>query len=739
MTNSLYPRDLPIQALLDAAYAMRVHDLAGSIDLAERALAKSEAMRDISNIAKSMSQLALFLMIKGDYQQSMEMSEAAISIFEETGDEKGLADAKYNVASVYYKTDDYHLGLGYLLDCLNVYKRLNDYHNQSKVEKSLGTVYEYFGDRKNALKSYKNAVAAAKRANDLNAESNCYNPLSGILLKEGRPEQAMKVILRSIELKQKTGDYRGLAFALYGRGKVHTYNNDFDKAEADFLHSIEIHLESGEKLGLGMAYNKMGALYARWGKPKKAITVLKKALSFSEKHKNAMIKYKSNKLLYEIYKAQGNLELSLKYLEKYQKEKENVINSQTLRVIENYEVLSRVKSIEKEAQIQKEKAEILEKKNRAEEAARIKQEFLSTMSHEIRTPLNALITISGLLENRSSPEEQELIESLRFSGNNLMRIVNDILDFTKLDSGKMALDMHPEDLNALLKNILNTYKGLADEKGLMLDLQLDNNLYSHYKLDGSRLTQILGNLVSNAIKFTDRGYVRLHARIAEEHNTQHTILFQVEDTGEGIASSDLESIFESFSQPRSVTTRKHGGTGLGLAIVKKLVELHGGVIAVNSTPGKGSTFSFSISLRPELAEVQAPNSTKIFFAHKRALIAEDNNINALVLGHLLNGWGIEFDHANNGAEAIHFARINEYDIILMDIHMPEINGYIATKEIKTKAGYNKNTPVFALTADITADQDDNFRNYFSGFLLKPIEVQRLQECLQSLTERKITS
>jgi hypothetical protein len=727
-----YPRISSVLDMLDEAYLIRVSDLSSSIALAEKALSMSEALRDPSCMAKSMAQLALFLMIKGDYDQSREMSEAAIGIFEEIGDEKGIADAKYNIAGIYYKTDDYHLGLGYLLECHNVYKRIDDFHNLSKVEKSLGTVYEYFGDRKNALKSYRNAISAAKKANDLNLESNCYNPLSGILLKEGKPDQAMRIIERSVEMKLKTGDHRGFAFALYGRGKVHAYNKNHISAEQDYLRAIEIHLESGEKLGLGMAYNKLGALYASWGKPRKAKGILRRAIAFSSKHKNAMIKYKCNKLLYEIYKSEGNLKLSLTYLENYQKEKESVINSQTLRVIDNYEVLSRVKSIEKEAQVQKEKAEILDKKNRAEEAARIKQEFLSTMSHEIRTPLNAVITISGLLENRSSPEEQKLIESLRFSGSNLMRIVNDILDFTKLDSGKMTLDLRPENLSEILRNILNTYKGLAHEKGLHMDLQLDNELSSFYDIDGSRLTQILGNLVNNAIKFTDQGSVRIYAELESSKTTSDRILFQVEDTGEGIASGDLEAIFESFSQPRSVTTRRHGGSGLGLAIVKKLVNLYGSEISVNSTPNVGSCFSFVIELARSTKSINTSSQPQINFSNKRALIAEDNNINAMVVGHLLTDWGVEFDHALNGAEAIHLARLNPYDIILMDIHMPEINGYVATKEIRSNQGYNKHTPIYALTADITADQDENFQSYFNGFLLKPIEISRLLECLQEI-------
>ncbi|MDZ4750958.1 MAG: ATP-binding protein [Flavobacteriales bacterium] len=734
MTSPIYPHLSRIDLLLEDAYRLRVNDIPTSILLTQEALELSKALNDQKAIGRSMVQLALFLMINGDYEKSMNMSLAALTIFDALGDEKGVADAKYNIAGIYYKTDDYHLGLSYLMNCLGIYKKIQDYHNQSKVEKSLGTIYEYFGDRKNALKSYKNGIAAAKKANDENAESNCYNPLSGILLKENKPLQALKIIERSIEMKQKTGDLRGLAFALYGRGKVYTFQKKYDDAETDLLKAVDIHIASGEKLGLGMAYYKLGVLYAAWDKTKKAKSILKQGIAFSKIHANAMIKYKCNKLLYQIYKSEGNLRLSLVYLEKYQKEKESVVNTQTLRVIQNYEVISRVKEFEKDAESQKERAEILEKKNRAEEAARIKQEFLSTMSHEIRTPLNAVITISSLLQNNEEDSDKMLLHSLRFSANNLMRIVNDILDFTKLESEQMTLDPRDENLAGLLFNIRNTYAGLAEEKGLRLRLYPDKHLASLYHFDDTRLTQIMGNLISNAIKFTDEGVVCIHAKIENSGSQSDTIRFSVTDTGDGVALENLESIFESFSQPKSVTTRRHGGTGLGLAIVKKLVSLFNGEIKVKSEPGQGCEFSFTIEVQHSSKIGNGLQDSEKKIKIRRALIAEDNMVNAMVVGYLLKSWDIAYDHANNGAEAINFARLNSYDIILMDIHMPEISGNDAAKEIRSTRGLNQHIPIFALTADITADQEVEYHKNFNGFLLKPIEIERLKDCLAAVSE-----
>ena len=281
---------------------------------------------------------------------------------------------------------------------------------------------------------------------------------------------------------------------------------------------------------------------------------------------------------------------ALKYLELYHQQKETVINSQTLKVIENYELITKMESVEKEARLQIEKAEIIKKKALAEQTARVKQDFLSTMSHELRTPLNAVITIASLLGDRADKDEQQLVDSLKFASNNLMMIINDILDFTKLDVGKTVLEMRPANFKLLLENIKNTYESLAKEKGLNLYVNIDNGTAGYYELDETKTSQILCNLITNAIKFTENGRVDINIKKINNDASIDQLLFEVYDTGIGIAENHLESIFDSFSQPQTVTTRKQGGSGLGLAIVKKLIELHGSSIRVKSTVGKGLSF-----------------------------------------------------------------------------------------------------------------------------------------------------
>jgi signal transduction histidine kinase len=716
-------------SLLAEAYASRMNNLEHSIELAKKALNISRELKNHSLVGKSLNHLSLFYMIRGEYNQSTTAAKEAIQIFQLLNDERGIADAKYNIAGVLYKSDNYHLGLTYLIDCLTIYVKYEDYHNISRTEKSLGTIYEYFGDQKSAVKSYENAIEAAQKTNDINLEANVFNNLSGVYLKQGKIDEASRMIDRSVEIKQRVGDTRGYAFAIYGRGKVNTRRGNFDQAEKDYLEAIKIHEEMGEKLGLGMAYNKLGALYFEMDKLEDAKKIASLGRQFSEKYNIVITKFKCDYQLYRIYKIQGNATEALKHLEQHVKEREAVINTQTLKIIENYELINRMKTLENEARLQKEKAEIIEKKNRAEESARIRQEFLSTMSHEIRTPLNAVISIITLLNDRVDPEEKQLLDSLRFASGNLLRIINDILDFTKLDIGKMQLEIRNVALKPLLENIWRTYDSQAKEKGLKLSLKMDINLADSYQIDETKMSQILGNLISNAIKFTDKGRVILEVEKISGDEKVDRLMIKVSDTGEGIPESQLDEIFESFSQTRPITTRKQGGTGLGLAIVKKLVQLHNSEIRVTSEPGKGSEFFFEL----ELIKAGTPKSPDLVFTQqlfgKVALLAEDNQINAFVMRKLLTKWGINTELAVNGKEAVEKARASIFDFILMDIHMPEMNGYDAARNIRREDNPNRKTPIFAITADITAPTDEEYALYFNGFLWKPLQIEKLHEVL----------
>jgi len=722
--------------LLEDAYNLRGRDLEESISLTHTALKKSRELQSPLLIGKSLSKLALYYMIRGEYESSIKMSEEAINRLRAEDDELGVADANYNIAGVYYKTNNYHLGMFHLIDCLTTYKKYKDYHSESKTQKSLGTVYEVLGDQRSAKAAYEGAIEAAIKAKDKNLESNAYNPLSGILLKNNEPEKARELIEKSIRLKQETGDIRGYAFAIYGRGKLHFYLKEYQKAKNDYEEALTIHIDAGDAFGIGMVYNKLAHLYIAQGDRIKAMDTLEMSLSLGKEANHSLLIYKANYFLYTLNKEEGNNEKALAYLEEYLKGKDDAINSQILKVIANYERISKMRSLEKEESLERQKISIVARQEQLEQSAAMKQEFLSAMSHEIRTPLNAVTSIISLLEERSSEKDKKLLKSLQFSSKNLLRIINDILDFSKLESNKMHLDLYPVNINDFLNNIKETYAGLAFDKGIDLRIAIDPQIANAYLLDETKLFQILGNLISNAVKFTQNGHVEMNIDLVTTKGKMDVIRFKVEDTGIGIPAKEKKRLFESFYMPTSITTRSDGGTGLGLAIVKKLVELHDSSIEIESVENEGSVFYFILTLE-RTHDIQESNEA-IYekLQNKHAILAEDNEINAMVMRELLKKWGITIKRVKNGLEAVSLARKEKVDFILMDIHMPELNGYDAAEMIRNEDNPNQMTPIFALTADVTAMNKQQQATHFNGFLWKPLQIERLLEALTRVFEEQ---
>ncbi|RXR22985.1 tetratricopeptide repeat-containing hybrid sensor histidine kinase/response regulator [Flavobacterium stagni] len=719
-----------ILKLLDESYVSRINNLEQSIQLANEALQLAQFHHRKELIAKSYSHLSLFHMIKGDNDTCTEYANISIELYQELEDDRGIADAKYAIAGVMYKTNNYHLGLVYLVDALGIYKKHDDYHNISRCEKTLGTIYEYFEDIEKAVESYENAIEAARKINDIKLESNALTNLSSIWIKQNDLEKADAYIEASIIMKNKADDIRGLAFALYGKAKVLAAQKQFESAENLFHKSIEIHTRMGEKMGLSMAYHKLSKLYYSTNNMEMAKRTLDLAFAIIDKHNITLVRFKCYYLYYKIYKSEGDISKALNYLEYFMREKEAVLNTETLKVIDKYDILVKMKTMEREAELQRERAEMIERNNRVEEAARVRQEFLSTMSHEIRTPLNAITTIINMLGEEHELSSNPMLEPLKFSANHLMMVINDILDFTKLDMGKVELDLHDCDLCELMQNLHQTYYPMAEDKAINLVLDLDENIMTSYEIDATKLTQIVGNLVNNAIKFTEKGTVKLKVELAEIADKVDTLYFEISDTGEGIESHKLHQVFESFTQVKNTRTRKAGGTGLGLAIVKNLVALYGGSIQVSSEYGKGSIFYFSIPLKKSLQSCEINYKTQtVDFDGKSILLVEDNSINAMIADKLLSKWGFSVFHVMNGKEAVMESNKKIYDFILMDIHMPEMDGFEAARYIRKTQNLNQETPIFGLTADVSAKDNTEYQELFTGFLYKPLEVDRLKQVL----------
>ncbi|MFD1257003.1 PAS domain S-box protein [Mucilaginibacter terrae] len=377
--------------------------------------------------------------------------------------------------------------------------------------------------------------------------------------------------------------------------------------------------------------------------------------------------------------------------------------------------------------------ELIAAKEEALQLNRAKDMFISVMSHEIRTPLNAVIGMSHLLsEDNPSESQKENLAILKFSAENLMTLINDVLDFTKIETDNIELEKASVDLRELIHSVCSSMKYKIAEKNIYLKESIDVEVPKFILGDRTRLIQILLNIVSNAVKFTDLGGITIDLKVIKESAHEVRIRFAVMDTGIGIPANKTNTIFESFKQASSDTTRKYGGTGLGLAISKRLIELHDSRISVDSVLDQGSTFWFTITFKKVDNTAVVNNNTAEIGLKMNVLVADDNQINRLLINKVLKKWGIQADFAENGLEAVQKTVANRnYDVILMDIHMPEMGGLEATQVIRGKDDeFFKKVPIIALTASMLNNQMNEIENAgMNDYILKPFDPQNLYDKL----------
>ena len=372
--------------------------------------------------------------------------------------------------------------------------------------------------------------------------------------------------------------------------------------------------------------------------------------------------------------------------------------------------------------------ELMKSKEKAETASKVKSRFLSNMSHELRTPLNGIIGASNLLlQEDHLPAQKDHLDILRFSSEHMMLLINDILDFNKIEAGKLELSEVPVNMLEFARKVISQFEGQITVKGLQFQKDIDDRLDMELFTDETRLYQILSNLLSNAIKFTNEGSISFEVKKLLRSSTKATIQFVVKDSGIGIPKSKHKEIFDSFTQADIDTTRKYGGTGLGLAIIKKLISMFNSELVLESEEGKGSMFYFTLELRINEDRKAFINEEKArslqMLTGVRVLIAEDNPVNLSVAKKFMCKWGIEVHEATNGREAVEKFHANEYDVLLIDLEMPEMDGATAVKEIRQ---VNNAIPAVAFTAAVYDNmQADLLQKGFTDFIHKPFRPEDL--------------
>jgi Signal transduction histidine kinase len=395
----------------------------------------------------------------------------------------------------------------------------------------------------------------------------------------------------------------------------------------------------------------------------------------------------------------------------------------------------------KNEELERSHQELIKAKKEADLARKSKENFLANMSHEIRTPINGIVGITTMLRNSPLSEEQsEWLDHLENASQQLLLIINDILDLSKIDSGKMRLDYARTSFPEIINELVNLFSYKAEQKGIVFQVVQDDQLPKYILADSLRLTQILSNLISNGIKFTDEGSVTLETKLLKRTKHRVYIQFTVRDTGIGISHNAIDKIFQSFEQGEEGITKRFGGTGLGLAIVKRLVNLHQGQIHAYSELGKGSEFVFQCWFDEESADAMPKSDKKQYvdmppLQGVHVLLAEDNELNSFMINHMLKMWGITVDIVKNGKEALEKVENTPYRLILMDAHMPVMSGFDAIRSIRSDdREHIKRIPIISISASVLhREQQAAYAAGADAVVGKPFDPVALYELIRQLT------
>lgn len=728
-------------------------------------------------VAKTFKVIGDNYMILGIYDRALTMYSKGLKICQKLNLRNLCGEIHLSIAELYFDQQILPLSMENFNRAQDYFEMAKSEAGEAKALQGVGRVFMKLGEPEEALASARNSLARAEKVGDVRQIANSYNLMGLIHERMDQFDMAFGFFEKSKKMLDGTDHRDILGRTFWEVGELYLSKKDFQNALENYIKSLWIYKSLGDKYSESQTYLFLARLYLYEKDYRQVEELAGQALSLSIQNGFLMQQKEAYKLMSDAGLELQDYETALLNYKRFSQMKDSIFNANLANVITDIEVRNEsdkknraIAELEK-AQLQqqleigeknaqrntllivlafalafaavlfylyltKTRANklILESKKQAEEATKAKANFLYTMSHEIRTPMNAIIGMTHLLMKESLQEEQkDKVEIINFSSKNLLNLINDILDFSKIESGKVEFETVVFKPAELLRNLYRTFEDRAREEGLEFNFKIGRGVPETVKGDPSRLSQILINLIGNALKFTDKGGVSVMVEEKRREGIVSYLEFKVIDTGIGISKEKQQKIFESFSQADSHISRKYGGTGLGLAITKSLVELQDGSIRVISEPGLGSEFivelGYELSMEPIEQESEKQVVDEALLKGKHVLIVEDDLINQKVAQNILSKWGIEVDLAENGRVALEKLVNNSYDIILMDLHMPEMDGFEATKDIRALNGSdNKSaTPIIALTADAFTDVRDKIREHqMDDYVSKPFVPEELK-------------
>jgi signal transduction histidine kinase len=738
-----------------------------------------EAAGEKTAVAERLLMLGSVYVAKSDYENAVKYLLKAVANSEALGNENKTAAALEQLGRAYLLLGDVDQAIESLSRSRDLIKKVGNEDAEARINIFIADMYFRQGDFAKALELDHQSLAYYRNVGNRAAEAGVLSSIGNNYGSQGENKKALEHITEALNIFEEIPNLRGVAGASLGLGGVCFSEKNHGLALDYFARSLTVFEKIGDENGMMLSHGGIASVYASQKRHDKAISFGNTALSLAQKAGDLRSVKNGTELLSGSYKARGNYRKALEMTELYYEARDSLQSSENqkaiiqLQVSSEYEKQKAIDDIENEKLVaietqkkvnqqnlsmaigiglllisllslvifsrlkvtRKQKAIIEEQKKKVEQSEKYKEQFLANMSHEIRTPMHAISGMVKILERKEHPPAQDVyLNAMQVSSENLVVILNDVLDLSKIEAGKLDIENIPVKPAAIIENVAQLLKFKAEEKGLTLTYEIGEDVPSVVMGDPTRLNQILLNLAGNAIKFTKKGGVEVLLSKADDR-----LRFSVKDTGIGIPKDKLDAIFGAFEQVGDDTSRHFGGTGLGLSISKQLTELQGGRIWAESEAGQGSTFLVELpivaaeigSIGQDLVSEEHLKTMAASLKGIRILVAEDNPFNQMIVQDDLSYYfeEVTIDVVENGELVVEKYNTGDYDLILMDVQMPKLNGFDATRRIRAiekEAGGGKAIPIIAMTASLLKSEVANcYTAGMDNYIPKPYKAVEL--------------